>query len=400
MMPHELAPLRVLLLSAIGTRINPYLGLLQGGLTAAGAEVRLAERLTAADLGPDRRPDVIHLHWLDRYDLPPEIVVHGLGRGDDLPRRAARRLLEAGANAAAIYQARRWLRLRRLFRRLHAFQRAGGRVIYTVHNLAGHDGEGLADRWGAGRLIRQADALHVHDASTQEAVAARYGRRTHVCVIPHGHYLHSYPNAMDRSTARARLDLPDDAFVYVTLGLWRPYKGLEELVRAFRSLPDAGALLLLAGAPRPAAYADAVRGLAGDDQRIRLFPRFVPPDQVQLFLNAADICVLPYRQITTSGAALLAFSFGLPIIAPAIGGFPGLVEDRRGLLYDPTKRDGLARGLAAARQREWRGARAEILAWVAQFDWAAIGRELLALYRSTGAAASRPTQIHRLQTGS
>jgi hypothetical protein len=61
----------------------------------------------------------------------------------------------------------------------------------------------------------------------------------------------------------------------------------------------------------------------------------------------------------------------------------------------------LARGLAAARQREWRGARAEILAWVAQFDWAAIGRELLALYRSTGAAAaSRPTQIHRLQTGS
>ncbi len=43
------------------------------------------------------------------------------------------------------------------------------------------------------QMLRQADVLHVHDASTAEAIAARYGRRDGVAIVPHGHYLTSYP---------------------------------------------------------------------------------------------------------------------------------------------------------------------------------------------------------------
>ena len=38
----------VLLLSAVGTNTNPYLGLLRDGLVAAGADVRGAHNLDAA----------------------------------------------------------------------------------------------------------------------------------------------------------------------------------------------------------------------------------------------------------------------------------------------------------------------------------------------------------------
>ena len=104
--------------------------------------------------------------------------------------------------------------------------------------------------------------------------------------------------------------------------------------------------LLLAGKPSSQNYLSSLQALAAGDERISLEPRFLQPDEVQIYLNAADACVLPYRQITTSGAALLAFSFGLPVIAPALGAFPNLVAGRRGLLYDPTEPGALSTALA------------------------------------------------------
>ena len=60
---------------------------------------------------------------------------------------------------------------------------------------------------------------------------------------------------------------------------------------------------------------------------------------MQIYFNASDACVLPYRRVTTSGAALLAYSFGKPIVAPAIGPFPDLITPERGVLFHPDKGD-------------------------------------------------------------
>jgi len=379
-MPKKNDTLRVLLISAIGTSINPYISLLGDGLAAAGAEVRLTDRLDPAELAGDKHPDVIHLHWLDRYDVPSAILFLSLHGAKDLPRRALRRILETACNLPTVYQLRRWGRLRRLLVQLRGFQAGGGRVAYTVHNLDPHEESGWAEEWGIRQLIKLADVIHVHDASTAEVVAARFGRRTGIAVIPHGHYLPSYPNAVSRQEARAHLDLPDDAFVFLTLGLMRPYKGLEELIPTFRALVGEDIYLVIAGRPNPESYIGTLAGLAAGDPRIRLLPRFIPPADIQTYFNAADICVLPYRQATTSGTVLLAFSFGVPVIAPAIGAFPSLIQANRGILYVPAQPDGLAQALIQARQTNWEGTRQEIMAWVAQFDWEEIGRQLIAAY--------------------
>jgi glycosyltransferase involved in cell wall biosynthesis len=97
--------------------------------------------------------------------------------------------------------------------------------------------------------------------------------------------------------------------------------------------------------------------------------------------------VLPYRQITTSGAALLVFSFGRPVIAPALGAFPNLVTARRGVLYNPAEPGALPRALVQASQTDWTGTREEIMTWVAQFDWVEIGQKLLAAYRTSCSGA-------------
>ena len=43
---------------------------------------------------------------------------------------------------------------------------------------------------------------------------------------------------------------------------------------------------------------------------------FVPDGEVQHYLLAADAVVLPFKEILTSGSAMLALSFGRPVVAP------------------------------------------------------------------------------------
>jgi glycosyltransferase involved in cell wall biosynthesis len=371
--------MRVLLVSPYGADVNPYISLLSEGLTSAGATVSVTRRLTRADVDGAGRPDVIHLHWLEGYDPPPPFRPHA----SSAPLRAVERGM---IRLSALPPARDYRHARRydaLFALLTGFQRAGGRVAYTAHNLDPHESANAAQLRALRRMIREADLVHAHDRATADELARRFGRRERVPIIPHGHYLSAYPNTVTRASARAALQLSPDAFVYLSIGLLRPYKGLEELLSAFRLLNDDKTRLLIAGKAANPAYVGALTELAAGDARIRLEPRFVPGDELQRYFNAADVVVLPYRQITTSGAALLAFSFGAPVVAPAIGAFPELLAEERGALYQPGE---LASALRRVRAREWGAARPGIIEWVRRFDWTGIGRALLRAYEQGGAS--------------
>ena len=51
-------------------------------------------------------------------------------------------------------------------------------------------------------------------------------------------------------------------------------------------------------------YESKLEELTKGNFRIKLFLDFIPDKDIQVFLNACDIFVLPYKDITTSGAAL------------------------------------------------------------------------------------------------
>lgn len=385
--------LRVGLLSGNPPAANPYIRLLQQGLAAAGVQVELL-----TDPGPDGLPDaawqadLLHLHWLELWGRPGYLSLAELSRLGK-PGRGLRRLLVPLLNSSPAFSWRRSRFLNRFLDRLTAYRQAGGRLVYTVHNLAQHEGEAAAvEKAGLRRLLALADAVHVHSQFMADELQAWSGRDQgeglnltglRLAVIPHGHYIDAYPNQVGRNEARRRLEVPADSFAYLFLGLVRPYKGVEELLPAFRCLENPHALLLVAGQSRPPDYAERLAALAAADPRIRWHPRFVPDDEVQLWMNAADVVVLPYRRVSTSGAALLAFSFGKPIVAPTLPAFAELLADNPalGLLYDPTVPDGLLDALRQAQSIDWLAHQPAILSWVRQFDWQEIGRQFAALYQ-------------------
>lgn len=59
------------------------------------------------------------------------------------------------------------------------------------------------------------------------------------------------------------------------------------------------------------------------NDRILLFPNYIPNDQIQYFINAADLIVLPFKKINNSGSLILALGFNKCVLAPS---FPQIVE--------------------------------------------------------------------------
>jgi len=140
-------------------------------------------------------------------------------------------------------------------------------------------------------------------------------------VIPHGNYRGEYPHAADKRAARAVLNIPGDARVVCFFGMVSKYKGVSDLVSAFREIPDPNLVLLIAGANDDPDEAVFLKSQARGDERIKLHLGFVPKDQVQYYIGAADLVALPFRKIWNSGSAMLALSFDRPILVPARDAF-------------------------------------------------------------------------------
>lgn len=342
-------------------RSNPYHTELKRALESLGVRVLYPDSLKqfGADCAVRReKPDVLHLHALPYLGASPI----SLGRYFLFHRRLSR------------------------------LQKIGVRVVWTIHDFQNHDSrywkvEDFVSRQLAGRL----DGLIVHGEEAKRIVKSAWGprhcRRTHV--IPHGNYIESYRNEVSSAAARASLGLAESDFVFLFLGLIRPYKGVVEMVNAFRTCEGKRLRLIIAGRPVNDAIRAEVEQAIRGDSRIALFPGDVESDRIQVFMNASDVFVLPYLRVFTSGAAVLAMSFGKACIAPRVGCIPDMLDEQGAVLFDPEKDGDLLRAIReiyASRQRL-----AEMGCYNYQrataWDWPNIGRRTAAVYRSCIASA-------------
>lgn len=245
---------------------------------------------------PRDRFHYVHFHW-------PEVFFH-------LRPRAWRRLwgLKGYLHIHAVWLA---LRLR------------GYRIVWTVHEVDVHDATQLTWMHAASRrlLWRLSDVVFTHSPDVRTEAVRRWGPKPHSHTIPIGSYDGAYAAEMSRDAARARLGIPADAFTFVFFGNVRPYKGVDLLVEGFRALvrdhPEAH--LVLAGKPYSAAFRDEVTASVRDIPNVHLALGYVPDDEIQVYLRAADCFVAPYKYIETCSAIYLALAFDLPVIIKSEG---------------------------------------------------------------------------------
>ena len=271
-----------------------------------------------------------------------------------------------------------WLTLPRLDSRLLPATRP--RVL-TAHGWLRE--EAWQDRPGRAlrRLWERMDAivtLSEHGATRLREQAGIPAER--VRVIPHG--------AFDYLTRISDpVPLPDDLAavdrrVILCFGLIRPYKGVDLLLEAFRSVE--GAELWVVGRPLGVSL-DELRELASRAPGpVRFVPRFVSDRELPAYFQRADLVVLPHRDAEQSGVLYAALAFGKPIVMSAVGGFPEVAAHGAGRLVPAGDREALAAALNEllddpdARQRLAAAARE---AAAGPYSWDVVAEQTLALYR-------------------
>lgn len=338
---------------------NPYERELAQALTNHGAHVSMSYGVswlpTIGAIGAHGKPDVLHLHWTHLFLIS---------------RNRTKSLIKA----------------LRFVAELLVVRLSGTKIVWTVHNLLNHEKlhpqiELLFNRIA----VRLCDQLIVHCPFARDAVMQTYHLPARfldrVSVIPHGNYMDSYENSVTPEQARAELDLSDREAVYLYFGLIRPYKGVLQLVEKFRQLQDARARLVVAGRPATYAIGEELAQRCGQDSRISAHLHFIPDDKVQLYMNAADVVVLPYRDILTSGVVVLAMSFGKPGIVPRMGCIPEVLDDESSLLYDPSDEEGLVKAMRLALHADLAGMARHSLELAKELRWDDIGRRTYELYQ-------------------
>ena len=225
----------------------------------------------------------------------------------------------------------------------------GIRLLWTAHNLYPHDRNKIAflDRLGRKILVSLSYRVFAHGKFSALVLTREFpALNEKLVVIPHGNWMGFYLDECSRLTARNRLRIPANQFVFLSIGLCKEYKNLEYLIKCFQYGPFGEAALWIVGRFQEAEYSARVKAqIERKPQRIRLEDRFVPNDELQYYLAACNVVVLAYADILTSGSAMLAISFGRPVIAPRVGHLQDVINPDCGVLYNPSDADGLSRAM-------------------------------------------------------
>lgn len=307
---------------------NPYQSLLLKSLTNLGFDVGCGTRkvyFSFIDLSilfslvKNRGVDIIHLHWLHPF------LLHGN-------------------------------KTKMMFRgfifvlQLLLIRILGKKIVWTVHNMKNHENRFAGIEIFFSRIVSAlANAVIAHCEASKEEITEFFRiRRNKIFVIPHGHYVKVYRETRTRQECREGLNLQDSDFVFLFLGLIRPYKGILEMIESFQEIDNLSAKLIIAGRVQGSDLFDVIEKKTALSKNILSELRYIPDDDLEIYLKAADVMVLPYRDIVNSGSAVLGMSFGKVIIAPHLGCIPEILNSGGGILYNPNDKNGLLKAMKSA----------------------------------------------------
>jgi glycosyltransferase involved in cell wall biosynthesis len=208
----------------------------------------------------------------------------------------------------------------------------GMRVVWTAHNVLPHE-RVFHDEIAARRRLAQAsEVVLVHAPGTLEDLNRIGAKPKRSALVPHG----PLSPAVDPCTLR-QPGTGGQPLRLLFFGQVREYKGVEDLLEAMSLVPRAVPVaLLIAGDCPDAALRERLEALAGRcGDRVALRLERIPDDEVSALLGAADMVVLPFRQVTTSGSALLAMGHGRGLVLPDLPAFDELPREAA-VFYDGT----------------------------------------------------------------
>ena len=235
--------------------------------------------------------------------------------------------------------------------------------------------------------------------------AAAFTERYHipsskVLYIPHGNYIDAYgPARADNSESQIRsreaLGIPVNATVLLALGALRPYKQLEMLIDAVHNAgmqaSEEGAVhLVIAGKGIPE-YVQKLHTKVNDIPNIQLMSQFVPDTEIPTYFAAADYALFAHGASSlTSGAILLALSYGTPVITLPMHAAEVIKEGANGyVVQDTDALNELLKELPHMTHLD----RNAVKETVVEYSWESVGAQVRTVYSSLFLPTKRTIKV-------
>lgn len=244
--------------------------------------------------------------------------------------------------------------------------------VLTMHNVLRRERERLTRRVAA-----RMDAVVVHTRAGAAELERLGADPARVHVIPHGAFDHLTAQPDERPLPQELAAVEGPVVLY--FGTLRPYKGIEVLLEAFRSVR--GAELWVVGSPLGTAP-ERLRELGGPN--VRIVPRYLGDPEAPAYFRRAGVLVLPHLKVDQSGVLFAGLAFAKPMVLSDVGGFGEVARDHgAGRLVPPGDPGALGEAIQALLddpgERERLSGRAAAAA-AGEFAWDGIARRTLDLY--------------------
>ena len=227
------------------------------------------------------------------------------------------------------------------------YKLCGKKIALTAHNvnIGRRDSrDSHLNRLTLKIQYRLVDHIFVHTEQMRDELRADFGvREQAITVLIYPLNIAVPDTQLTPDEAKAQLGIRDGERTILFFGAIAPYKGLDFLVTAFQRIVarDAKHRLIIAGRPKGGCekyLEDVQETLSRTIDRTQVIQdiNYIPDQKMELYFKAADVLVLPYREIFQSGILFLAYSFGLPVVAADVGSLrETIIEGRTGFLCRP-----------------------------------------------------------------
>ncbi len=246
-------------------------------------------------------------------------------------------------------------------------KRKGIRVIYICHNVYDHDARGLKQRISKS-ILKRADGYVVHaspDENKLKLLTSKPVLNTKVLPV----YDH-YPSERKDVIKRGRLEI-------LFFGFIRPYKGLDDIVKALAMLDDKEVYLSIVGEPwiDSEELSKQIRSINAPN--IETCFRYVNDTEASFYFSRADLVVIPYREPAASAVASLAFNYKKPILGSNVEGIKDIIDNyKTGWLVDPRSPEQLKEKIAEITRKDAKAMTQNIIKFCDEHSWSSLAKKI------------------------
>jgi len=272
------------------------------------------------------------------------------------------------------------------------FKRKGFKIVATIHDVENFENFGeKVDTSKYSKFEKVIDHVIVHSDYAKNSVKKYFPHfpEQKIHVVPHGDSDFLFNKPIDRIEARKQLNLPLDQKLVLFFGQIKKVKGLDVLLKAWAIVRDQlkDAKLLVVGRPWKVEqdFFDSIVKEKNLEPDCILNYSYVPNEIIPAYFAAADIVVLPYREIYSSGVMIRSLDYSAAIIASDLDTFRKIiVNGENGVLFKNEDESDLAQKILSLIHDEEKMKRLRVNAKKTadeKFSWELIGRKVNEVYK-------------------